>query len=123
MDNIADMTVAESRLDDIGVTAIEQMQTTYEREESSIRKAMYGDGTTKPASHTVTRDMIDSELIAHPLAALYLKADEAALSRNYQIAAIGEDVKEQIINGADYDTAESSYDSQMATFRADHRWD
>ena len=114
----------ENIIDSIdGLDTIRQMQATYSREEAARRKAIYGDGTRAPEKRTVTREDIDRELEAHPMARLYLSAENEMLSHNDEIAALGEQVREDIIAGLDYDRIVERHDKAEQEYHERHMWD
>lgn len=106
-----------------GLDAIRRMQATYGREEASRRKAIYGDGTRAPEKRTVTKEDIDRELEAHPMARLYLSAENEMLSHNDEIASMGEQVREDIIAGLDYDRIVERHDKAEQEYHERHMWD
>lgn len=106
-----------------GLAEIQSMQDTYARESAQRRRATYGDGTEAPMPRTVTAEDIQHALDAHPMARLWLEANEQSLSHSPDIAILGMDVKEDILSGMDYEQVVARRDQAAEDYKTRHQWD
>lgn len=106
-----------------GLADIQAMQDTYARESMQRRRATYGDGIEAPMRRTVTFEQIQEALDAHPMARLWLEADRQSLSRDCEIANLGDAVKEDILSGMDYEQVVARRDQADKDYHARHQWD
>lgn len=106
-----------------GLSEIRRMKDTYADEEYETRKAINGDGIMAPPKRTVTAEDIRKALEEHPLAALWLKVEAQRTYANYELAAIGDEVERNLVEGASIDEAKALWDKREEEFHQRHQGD
>lgn len=106
-----------------GLDRIMNMMDTYDEEGMQRERAIYGDGIVAPKKRTVTEDDIAKELAAHPLAALWIDANERSMSHSPELASIGVHAKDAILDGVPMEQVKADIKKAEDEFFERHRWD